>query len=264
MRCVFLSAAGTGVSARRGARYRRAPVAMRGVVTVSTTLRRRRAVILLCCIALPAASCQRAPPEEALAQAAPQAASAHGDVGDSTAALSDGRAAAERATAAPDAARERCVRPTPVAPPPPVQPGPAPGCPADPERSAGRLPVRRVAIADSETHPHGAVEAEIAVSPHDTERGLMYRRSMPDDHGMLFDLRTRGDHVFWMHNTCIPLDLLYADDDGFIVGIVENAPTLDDSARGVGCESRYVLEVNAGWCRRHGVKAGQRMAIAPL
>jgi uncharacterized membrane protein (UPF0127 family) len=121
-----------------------------------------------------------------------------------------------------------------------------------------------VAIADSETHPHGAVEAEIAVSPHDTERGLMYRRSMPDDHGMLFDLRTRGDHVFWMHNTCIPLDLLYADDDGFIVGIVENAPTLDDSARGVGCESRYVLEVNAGWCRRHGVKAGQRMAIAPL
>jgi len=81
---------------------------------------------------------------------------------------------------------------------------------------------------------------------------------------MLFDLRVRGDHVFWMHNTCIPLDLLYVDDDGLIVGIVENAPTLDDSSRGVGCESRYVLEVNAGWCRRHGVKAGQRMAIPAL
>jgi uncharacterized membrane protein (UPF0127 family) len=60
-----------------------------------------------------------------------------------------------------------------------------------------------------------------------------------------------------MHNTCIPLDLLYIDDDGLIVGIVENAPTLNDEPRGVGCASRYVLEVNAGWSRRHGVKAGQ-------
>jgi uncharacterized membrane protein (UPF0127 family) len=87
---------------------------------------------------------------------------------------------------------------------------------------------------------------------------------MAADHGMLFDLRYRSDHEFWMHNTCIPLDLLYVDEDGLIVGIVENAPTLDDSPRGVGCLSRYVLEVNAGWSRRHTVKAGQRMSIPPL
>jgi hypothetical protein len=64
-----------------------------------------------------------------------------------------------------------------------------------------------------------------------------------------------------MHNTCIPLDLLYVDEDGLVVGIVENAPTLDDGPRGVACPSRYVLEVNAGWARKHGVKAGQRMTI---
>jgi uncharacterized membrane protein (UPF0127 family) len=84
---------------------------------------------------------------------------------------------------------------------------------------------------------------------------------MGEDRGMLFDLRTRSDHEFWMHNTCIPLDLLFVDTDGLIVGIVENAPTLDDAPRSVKCPSRYVLEVNAGWSRRHGVKAGQQMSI---
>jgi len=107
------------------------------------------------------------------------------------------------------------------------------------------------------------METELVSSQHDTMRGLMYRRSMPQDHGMLFDLRVRDDHQFWMHNTCISLDLLYIDEDGLIAGIVENAPTLDDTSRGVGCPSRYVLEVNAGWTRRHGVKAGQFVTLPP-
>jgi uncharacterized membrane protein (UPF0127 family) len=106
-----------------------------------------------------------------------------------------------------------------------------------------------------------AVDAEFVRSEHDTMRGLMYRTNMNDDRGMLFDLRIREDHKFWMHNTCIPLDLLYIDFDGFIVGIVENAPTLNDESRGVGCASRWVLEVNAGWTRRHGVQAGQRISL---
>jgi uncharacterized protein len=71
----------------------------------------------------------------------------------------------------------------------------------------------------------------------------------------------RDDHKFWMHNTCIPLDLMFIDEDGLVVGIVENAPTLNDESRGVGCPSVYVLEVNAGWARRHGVKAGKHAII---
>jgi uncharacterized membrane protein (UPF0127 family) len=109
--------------------------------------------------------------------------------------------------------------------------------------------------------PGAGVDAELVRSEHDTTRGLMYRRSLGEDRGMLFDLRVREDHQFWMHNTCIALDLVYVDEDGLVVGIVENAPTLDDTSRGVGCPSRYVLEVNAGWSRRHGVKPGQRMTI---
>jgi uncharacterized membrane protein (UPF0127 family) len=149
----------------------------------------------------------------------------------------------------------RCIHPTPDAPPPPVAPGPAPACPPDDEKSPPKLPVVRI------TFPETVVEAELARGRHDTSRGLMFRKSMPENHGMWFDLDVRTTHDFWMHNTCIPLDLLYIDEDGLIVGIVENAPTLDDNSRGVECESRYVLEVNAGWSRRHRVKAGLRIAI---
>jgi uncharacterized membrane protein (UPF0127 family) len=104
--------------------------------------------------------------------------------------------------------------------------------------------------------PGVEVEAEVVRAPRDTERGLMYRTSMDEDRGMLFDLGEREDHKFWMHNTCIPLDMLFVDFDGLIVGIVENAPTLNEGTRSVGCASRFVLEVNAGWARRHGVRAG--------
>jgi uncharacterized membrane protein (UPF0127 family) len=152
----------------------------------------------------------------------------------------------------------RCVQATPLAPPPAVAAAPAPGCPADPEGGAGTLPTVRVAFPDASGV---AVDAELVRSEHDTMRGLMYRKSLGAERGMLFDLSVRDDHKFWMHNTCIPLDLLYIDEDGLVVGIVENAPTLDDTSRGVGCPSRWVLEVNAGWSRRHGIKAGQRVKL---
>jgi uncharacterized membrane protein (UPF0127 family) len=153
----------------------------------------------------------------------------------------------------------RCVAPTSSSAPPPVAPGPAPGCPEDREKAPRKLAVLRVAFEES----GAAVDAEFARGEHDTMRGLMFRKSMPEDSGMLFDLGERKEHDFWMHNTCIPLDMIFVDEDGFVVGIVENAPTLNDESRGVGCASRYVLEVNAGWSRRHGVRAGQHMKIPP-
>jgi uncharacterized membrane protein (UPF0127 family) len=151
------------------------------------------------------------------------------------------------------------VKRTPAEAPPRAAPGPAAGCPADPdEAGVSKVPVVHVGFADVSGV---SVDAELVRSEHDTMRGLMYRRSMAADHGMLFDLRVRDEHKFWMHNTCIPLDLLYIDEDGLIVGIAENAPTLSDDTIGVGCPSRYVLEVNAGWSRQRGVKAGQRVLL---
>jgi len=107
-----------------------------------------------------------------------------------------------------------------------------------------------------------AVKAELANTPAETERGLMFRTQMPEEQGMLFDLGTpHSEHSFWMRNTCIPLDMLFIDTDGLIVGILENVPTLNDAERTVGCPSAWVLEMNAGWGRRHGVRAGQTMKL---
>jgi uncharacterized membrane protein (UPF0127 family) len=87
---------------------------------------------------------------------------------------------------------------------------------------------------------------------------------MDEDRGMLFFLGRREEHTFWMHNTCIPLDMLFIDHDGTIVGILEDVPTLNDDPRTVGRDSTHVLEVNAGWCRRHGVRVGQRLLLPAL
>jgi uncharacterized membrane protein (UPF0127 family) len=223
-----------------------------------------RAVLLLA--ALTAAECQRTPPEDfgthptpvaqAISQPAPQAQPQPSPPALQAPAVGSPGAPPSSAASAEPPVPGRCVRPTPAEPPPAVAPGPAAGCPPDPEDGGPKLPEATVKLVDA----GASVVAQVVVSQHDTQRGLMYRRTMPEDHGMLFDLRTRSDHEFWMHNTCIPLDLLFVDQDGLIVGIVENAPTLDDSSRSVGCMSRYVLEVNAGWSRRHGVKAGQHMS----
>ena len=89
----------------------------------------------------------------------------------------------------------------------------------------------------------------------------MYRQKLADDRGMLFVFGTPSIRTFWMHNTCIPLDMLFIDAEGWIAGIVENAPTLDDGPRTIGCPVGFVLEVSAGWSRRYGVVPGQRVDI---
>ncbi len=152
----------------------------------------------------------------------------------------------------------RCVVQTPVEAPPSVPSGPAASCPADPG-GVGALPRVTLTFPDAD-----AIQArvELARAEPEHERGLMYRKQMDDDAGMLFRME-REVHTFWMHNTCIPLDMLFLDTDGFIVGIVENAPTLNDGPRSVGCPSAWVLEMNAGWSRKHGVKAGQRVTLPP-
>lgn len=91
----------------------------------------------------------------------------------------------------------------------------------------------------------------------------MFRTRMPEGEGMLFAFDRPSVHHFWMHNTCIPLDLMFIAEDGFITGIVESAPTLDDSSRSIPCPVSYVLEVNAGFARRHGIKPGQTIKLPP-
>jgi len=85
----------------------------------------------------------------------------------------------------------------------------------------------------------------------------MYRTKLPDAQGMLFSWGgVEQPRTFWMHNTCIPLDMMFIARDGTITGILEQVPTLNDEPRGVPCPAAYVLEVNAGWSRAHGIQSG--------
>ena len=114
-------------------------------------------------------------------------------------------------------------------------------------------------------HPAGAsaasVQLEVVSTPAAMERGLMYRKSLPADSGMLFVFPESSDHSFWMKNTLIPLDMLFVARDGRIVGIHPDAVPLSTAPISVGAPSAFVLEVNGGWAARHGVRAGDRLEL---
>lgn len=100
------------------------------------------------------------------------------------------------------------------------------------------------------------VNVEVARTSAETQRGLMFRRHMDPNAGMIF-LFSRSRHLtFWMRNTYIPLDMIFITSDMRVLGVVENATPETDDAREVPGEGQFVLEVNAGFAREHGITAG--------
>jgi uncharacterized membrane protein (UPF0127 family) len=133
---------------------------------------------------------------------------------------------------------------------------PALAC-ASKKEAVPAVPGPRVVI-DTSAAAHLAVEVELARTPAERQQGLMFRRSLPENGGMLFLFDETAVQGFWMRNTLIPLDMIFIDEEGRIVGIVENAEPLTETNRTVGRPSRYVLEVKGGWTAEHGVHAGDR------
>lgn len=109
-----------------------------------------------------------------------------------------------------------------------------------------------------------AVAVEIASNDADRARGLMFRRSMPADAGMIFAFPDEAPRSFWMENTYLSLDMIFARADGTIVGIVESAEPLTRTSRAVRGASKFVLEVNGGFCARHGIAPGDRLELLGL
>jgi uncharacterized membrane protein (UPF0127 family) len=103
--------------------------------------------------------------------------------------------------------------------------------------------------------PAVEVAVELAVTPAERSRGLMYRKHLGESDGMLFLFEREQPQSFWMHNTYIPLDMIFIREDLTVLGVVENAEPETDSSRNVPGSSRYVLEVNAGFARKHGIRA---------
>jgi uncharacterized membrane protein (UPF0127 family) len=107
------------------------------------------------------------------------------------------------------------------------------------------------------------IDAQVAASPDQRMTGLMHRKEMPPNEGMLFVFEQPSQQCFWMKNTLLPLAIAFIADDGTIVNLDEMKPqTLDShcSAKPV----RYVLEMNTGWFARKGIKPGAKLTGAPF
>jgi hypothetical protein len=100
------------------------------------------------------------------------------------------------------------------------------------------------------------VKVEIADDNAERARGLMFREQLAADAGMLFLFEQPQQLAFWMRNTYLPLDMIFIEPSMAILGIVENAEPRTDTSRSVPGTSQYVLEVNAGFSRQHGLTPG--------
>lgn len=105
------------------------------------------------------------------------------------------------------------------------------------------------------------IEIEIADTESERTIGMMHRRSMPDTQGMLFIFEEEERRSFWMRNTLIGLDILYIRANGEIESIAKYAVPLDERSIPSKGPALYVLEVFEGFCDRHGVKEGGRVAF---
>jgi uncharacterized protein len=101
---------------------------------------------------------------------------------------------------------------------------------------------------------------ELAVSDEGRQKGLMFRRSLPESQGMLFDFKTDQDVSMWMRNTYVSLDMIFIRGDGRIQRIAENTQTESDRIIPSGAPVRAVLEVVAGTAKKFGLPRGDRVA----
>lgn len=132
--------------------------------------------------------------------------------------------------------------------------GPAQAQPQEPQ-----LQLQRVDI----TAGIHRIDAQVAVTPEQREIGLMFRKDMPAQEGMLFVFERPATQCFWMKNTLLPLTAAFVADDGTIVNLADMKPQTLDSH----CSSkpvRYVLEMNQGWFAHKGIKSGFKLSGTPF
>ena len=104
----------------------------------------------------------------------------------------------------------------------------------------------------------GSLGLELAVSPSQRAKGLMFRMSLPRDAGMLFVFPDTGRRAFWMKNTYIPLSIAFLDRGLRVIALFDMKPH-DRTPVGPEKPAMYVLEVNKGWFRRNSVRVGSRL-----
>jgi uncharacterized membrane protein (UPF0127 family) len=132
---------------------------------------------------------------------------------------------------------------------------------------AACLPAGAADLPTAELTIHAAdrshrFSVELALTPADQARGLMYRQSLPGDAGMLFDYGLPPQPVsMWMKNTYIPLDMIFIDAEGRIARIAERTVPHSLATIESGGPVRAVLEVNGGTAARLGLRPGDRVQL---
>lgn len=99
------------------------------------------------------------------------------------------------------------------------------------------------------------IEADLAATPSSRSSGLMYRKYMPAQHGMLFVFPIAEKHCMWMKNTFLPLSVAFLDDQGSIINVEEMEPQTEENHCAVK-SARYALEMTAGWFKSRGLNTG--------
>ena len=102
------------------------------------------------------------------------------------------------------------------------------------------------------------IDAEVAADQQNRMQGLMNRRSMGSNQGMLFIFTHADRHCMWMRNTLLPLSVAFMDERGRILNIEDMKPQTDDN-HCAATPARFALEMNQGWFASKGIKAGQRI-----
>jgi uncharacterized membrane protein (UPF0127 family) len=117
------------------------------------------------------------------------------------------------------------------------------------------LPTDPTPLAVDGTNGQHNFSIEIANTPDEQEQGLMYRRQMPDDHGMLFAFDHSEPLAFWMKNTPMPLDLIFIDKRGEVKAVRHGKP-FSTAVISPNAPARFVLELKAGIAEKAGISDG--------
>lgn len=107
------------------------------------------------------------------------------------------------------------------------------------------------------------IVVEIADNPDTRSRGLMFRDSLPKDHGMLFVFDSEGVYSIWMKNMRFRLDIIWINSDGIVAHIERNVPPCSEQCPiyGQGTFARYVLEVNSGFAQEVNLQNGSFVKV---
>ena len=102
------------------------------------------------------------------------------------------------------------------------------------------------------------ITAQVAAQPRELAIGLMFRKSLPVHEGMIFVFPESGRQCFWMRNTLMPLSVAFLSEDGHIINTAEML-ALSDTPHCSAKPAKYVLEMNKGWFKKAGLKAGDQL-----